>query len=28
MIAMAAHFKFLKKDFCTLEVTPLARMPV
>jgi N6-L-threonylcarbamoyladenine synthase len=28
MIAMAAHYKFLKKDFSTLEVTPLARMPV
>ena len=28
MIAMAAHYKFLKKDFCTLDVTPLARMPL
>ncbi len=28
MIAMAAHFKFLKKDFAPLDVTPLARMPV
>lgn len=28
MIAMAAHFKFLKKDFSPLDVTPLARMPV
>lgn len=28
MIAMAAHYKFLKKDFTTLEVTPLARMPI
>jgi N6-L-threonylcarbamoyladenine synthase len=28
MIAMAAHYKFLKQDFSTLEVTPLARMPV
>ena len=28
MIAMAAHYKFLKKDFCSLDVTPLARMPV
>jgi len=28
MIAMAAHYKFLKKDFSTLDVTPLARMPV
>jgi N6-L-threonylcarbamoyladenine synthase len=28
MIAMAAHFKFLKRDFTTLEVTPLARMPI
>jgi N6-L-threonylcarbamoyladenine synthase len=28
MIAMAAHFKYLKKDFASLDVTPLARMPV
>lgn len=28
MIAMAAHYKFLKKDFTSLDVTPLARMPV
>lgn len=28
MIAMAAHYKFIKEDFCTLEVIPLARMPV
>ena len=28
MIAMAAHYKFLKKDFSSLDVTPLARMPV
>jgi N6-L-threonylcarbamoyladenine synthase len=28
MIAMAAHFLFLKKDFTTLEVVPLARMPI
>lgn len=28
MIAMAAHYKFLKKEFSTLEVSPLARMPV
>jgi N6-L-threonylcarbamoyladenine synthase len=28
MIAMAAHYKFLKKDFAGLDVTPLARMPV
>ena len=28
MIAMAAHYKFLKKDFTGLDVTPLARMPV
>ncbi len=27
MIAMAAHFKFLKNEFTTLDVTPLARMP-
>lgn len=28
MIAMAAHFKFLKNDFCRLDVSPLARMPI
>lgn len=28
MIAMAAHYKFLKNDFCGLDVTPLARMPI
>jgi N6-L-threonylcarbamoyladenine synthase len=28
MIAMAAHFSFLKKEFSTLEVVPMARMPV
>jgi N6-L-threonylcarbamoyladenine synthase len=28
MIAMAAHFKFLRQDFTTLEVVPLARMPI
>lgn len=28
MIAMTAHHKFLKKDFCSLDVVPLARMPV
>ena len=28
MIAMAAHYKYLKKEFCGLDVTPLARMPV
>lgn len=28
MIAIAAHFKYLKKDFTTLEVIPLARMPL
>jgi N6-L-threonylcarbamoyladenine synthase len=27
MIAMAAHYKFLKGEFCTLDVVPLARMP-
>lgn len=26
MIAMAAHFKFLKGEFCALDVSPLARM--
>jgi N6-L-threonylcarbamoyladenine synthase len=28
MIAMAAHYKFLQKQFSALDVTPLARMPV
>jgi len=28
MIAMVAHHKFLKGDFCDIEVTPLARMPI
>ena len=28
MVAMAAHYKFLRKEFSTLDVTPLARMPV
>ena len=28
MIAMAAHFKYLKNEFCALDVLPLARMPV
>ena len=28
MIAMAASFKFLAGEFCGLDVTPLARMPV
>jgi N6-L-threonylcarbamoyladenine synthase len=28
MIAIAAHYKFLQKDFTTFGVTPLARMPV
>jgi N6-L-threonylcarbamoyladenine synthase len=28
MIAMAAYFKFLKGEFCGLDVTPLARMPI
>ena len=28
MIAMAAHFKFLKGEFCTLDVSPLARMAI
>jgi tRNA N6-adenosine threonylcarbamoyltransferase len=27
MIAIAAHFKFLKSDFTDLSVTPMARMP-
>ena len=28
MIAIAAHFKYLKKEFSSLDVTPLARMPI
>ncbi|WP_276374394.1 tRNA (adenosine(37)-N6)-threonylcarbamoyltransferase complex transferase subunit TsaD [Chryseolinea sp. H1M3-3] len=28
MIAIAAHHKFLKGDFCSLDVVPLARMPI
>lgn len=28
MIAMAAHYKYLKKDFVALDVAPLARMPI
>jgi N6-L-threonylcarbamoyladenine synthase len=28
MIAMAAYFKYQKRDFTTLDVTPLARMPL
>jgi N6-L-threonylcarbamoyladenine synthase len=28
MIAMAAHHKFLKGEFCSLDVSPLARMPL
>lgn len=28
MIAMAAYFKFKKGEFCGLDVTPLARMPI
>ena len=28
MIAMAAHYKFLKGQFCPLDVVPLARMPL
>lgn len=28
MIAMAAHFKYLQSDFTTLDVIPLARMPI
>jgi N6-L-threonylcarbamoyladenine synthase len=28
MIAIAAHFKYLKQDFTTLDVTPMARMPI
>ena len=28
MIAMAAHYKFLNRQFCPLDVVPLARMPL
>lgn len=28
MIAIAAHYKYLNKDFCGLDVGPLARMPL
>ena len=28
MIAIAAHYKFLKGQFCPLDVVPLARMPL
>jgi N6-L-threonylcarbamoyladenine synthase len=28
MIAMAAHFKYLSNEFTTMDVVPLARMPV
>lgn len=28
MIAMAAHYKFMKQEFCNLDVSPLARMPI
>ena len=28
MIAMVAHHKFLRGEFCNLDVSPLARMPV
>ncbi|WP_333820385.1 tRNA (adenosine(37)-N6)-threonylcarbamoyltransferase complex transferase subunit TsaD [Ohtaekwangia sp.] len=28
MIAIAAHYKYLKGEFCPLDVTPLARMPI
>ncbi len=28
MIAMAAHYKFIRKDFANLDVAPLARMPL
>jgi N6-L-threonylcarbamoyladenine synthase len=27
MVAMAAHFKYLRGEFSGLDVTPLARMP-
>jgi N6-L-threonylcarbamoyladenine synthase len=28
MIAMTAHYKFMKGEFCGLGITPLARMPI
>lgn len=28
MIAMAAHYKYLRREFCDLSVAPLARMPL
>jgi N6-L-threonylcarbamoyladenine synthase len=28
MIAIAAHYKFLKGEFCSLDTVPLARMPL
>jgi N6-L-threonylcarbamoyladenine synthase len=28
MIGIAAYYKFLKGEFCDLEITPLARMPI
>lgn len=28
MIAMAAHYKFIKQEFSNLDVSPLARMPI
>jgi N6-L-threonylcarbamoyladenine synthase len=28
MIAMAAHYKYLKGQFSNLDVAPLARMPL
>ena len=28
MIAIAAHYKFMRGEFCGLGITPLARMPI
>jgi len=28
MIAMASHYKYLRKEFCGLDVSPLARMKI
>ncbi len=28
MIAMAAHYKYLKKDFCGLDVSPMAKLKI
>jgi N6-L-threonylcarbamoyladenine synthase len=28
MIAIAAHFKYLRGEFCPLDTVPLARMPL